>query len=78
MASVGGENRTSRTLVGGAKTGADGRYKLSDLPADRIFLDVTKFDFSQMGRSDQRLSATDEVNLVITGEVEHRIDLKVD
>ncbi len=78
MASIGGGDPKDRTLVGSAVTGAEGRYELSELPADRVSLDVYKRDPMQMGIPDKRLSAKDEVDLRTIGEVEHRIDLKVE
>lgn len=75
---TGEENSEDRKIVGGIFSDADGRYKLTELPTEWIFLVTNYMDLSVPIDRNKRIMAKDEIDLRKTKNITHRIDLKLE
>ncbi|MCJ7583136.1 MAG: carboxypeptidase regulatory-like domain-containing protein [Candidatus Aminicenantes bacterium] len=75
---TGEENSEDRKLVGGIFSDAEGRYKLTELPTEQIFLVTTYRDLSTPIDRNKRIRTKDEIDLRKTKNITHRIDLKLE
>jgi len=67
-----------RQIISGAMTDRHGHYILSDLPEDRILLDMVKTGPSEDGAYIKHISASDTLDLRPNGRIPHRIDMKIE